>query len=102
MIALTIAPESIEITILTPEITISFRKKAEIRLYSNTRLNDVSILVSGNFYKAEYDGTAYTVKMPDIRKAKQYTADVYSGSTVVKTGLSFTVKKEGASEKDLF
>ena len=102
VIALTIAPESIEITILTPEITISFRKKAEIRLYSNTRLNDVSILVSGNFYKAEYDGTAYTVKMPDIRKAKQYTADVYSGSTVVKTGLSFTVKKEGASEKELF
>lgn len=51
VIALTIAPESIEITILTPEITISFRKKAEIRLYSNTRLNDVSILVSGNFYK---------------------------------------------------
>ena len=38
VIALTIAPESIEITILTPEITISFRKKAEIRLYSNTRL----------------------------------------------------------------
>ena len=40
--------------------------------------------------------------MPDIRKAKQYTADVYSGSTVVKTGLPFTVKKEGASEKELF
>lgn len=102
VIALTIAPENIEITILTPEITISFRKKAEIRLYSNTRLNDVSVLVSGNYYRAEYDGTAYTVKMPDIRKAKSYSADVYSGNTIVKSGLVFTVKKEGASEKELF
>ena len=102
VIELSIAPENVEISILTPEITISFRKKAEIRFFSNTRLNDVSVLVGGIYYSAEYDGNSYVVKMPDIKKSKQYTADVYSGSSCIASGLTFTVKKEGASEKEFF
>lgn len=102
VICLTIAPENIEITMLTPEITISFRKKAEVRFFSNTRLNDASLLVDGNYYSAEYDGNAYIVKMPDIKKARAYSADVYSGNTCIAHGISFTVKKEGASEKEFF
>lgn len=102
VICLTIAPENIEITMLTQEITISFRKKAEVRFFSSTRLNDASLLVDGNYYAAEYDGSAYTVKMPDIKKARVYSADVYSGSTCIAHGMTFTVKKEGASEKEFF
>ena len=40
--------------------------------------------------------------MPDIKKVGKYSFDVYSENNLIKSGLSFNVKKEGASENDLF
>lgn len=93
---------NIEVTILTPEITFSFRKKAEIILFSKTKLENVTVCVSGKYYDAVLlDENRFSVTMPDLRQAKEYFADVYSNNNLVASGLKFNAQKEGSKEKDL-
>ena len=40
--------------------------------------------------------------MPDIKDAKKYSADLYDGVNCIASGLDFIVKKEGATERELF
>ena len=39
--------------------------------------------------------------MPQLKKAKRYTADVYTSNNLIASGLVFEVKKESSQEKDL-
>ena len=43
----------------------------------------------------------YRVDAPDLRKAGDYFASVYSSGGLVAENLPFTIKKEGRSERDL-
>lgn len=95
-------PDDIEISILDKVITVSFRKKAAIRLFSKTKLKNVSICVDNIYFDAyEIDDNIYMVEMPQLKKAKDYYIEVYSSNNLVASGLSFTIKKESAQEKDL-
>lgn len=94
--------DNIEITIVEPIITVSYKKKAMIRIFSKTKIDSVSICVDGMYFDAiETDDNIYQVDMPQIRKAKNYNVDVYSSGCCIASGLSFTVKKEGAQENRL-
>lgn len=85
-----------------PTIEVSYRKKAAIKIFSTVPLQDVSICVDGKYYDAEpLDGNFYLVSMPDIKKAKTYTVDVYANGNQVANNLPLVVKKEGTSEKEL-
>ena len=44
----------------------------------------------------------YLVEMPDIKNAGSYSFNVLFDSMLVAKGLSFEVKKEGASERKFF
>ena len=107
IIELTYHPETIEVRILppnvtqlaldaTPEITVSFRKKAAIQLYISTDLSDVSVQIDGKYYVAKKsDDHTYSVEMPDIKKPKAYSVDVFAGDNPIATNLPLIVKSEG-------
>lgn len=87
-------------------VEISFRKKAELQLFSKTKLAGVTVCVNGKrienqYYDAEPQGNnLYMVHMPNVKTAGDYTMDVYSNNNFV-TKLQFSVKKEGSSERSI-
>ena len=87
----------------TPEIVVSFRKKAAIKIFSTQKLIDVSIEIDGHTYDAEsIDDNFYVVKeMPEIRKAKKYTVNVVACGNTIADSLPLIVKKESGSEKSI-
>jgi len=100
IIELTAVPEKIEIQIVENPITVSYRKKAEIKLFSKTRLCHVTACVNEREYNAEPHGNFYLVKMPDIKKAGIYHMTVFSNQNQIAE-LEFIVKKEGSSEQSI-
>lgn len=102
IIEITKKSDSAEIEIMEPIITVSFRKKASIKLFSKTKISNVSICVDDTYFDAqEIDNNIYLVEMPQIKKAKTYNVDVYTAEYPVVKGLTFTVKKEGSQENSL-
>lgn len=102
IIEITKATDDIEVLLLDDVITVSFRKKAAIRLFSKTKLKNVSVCIEGTFYEAqELDNNIYQVNMPLLKKAKRYTVDVYTSNNLIASGLTFEIKKESSQEKDL-
>ncbi|MEG0979878.1 MAG: BREX-4 system phosphatase PglZ [Oscillospiraceae bacterium] len=94
--------KNIEVSIVDKIITVSFRKQATIRIFSNTKLHNVTVLIDGKYYEAqEQDDNMYLVNMPQLKKAKKYSADVFSSNNLVAANLSFEIKKESSQEKDL-
>lgn len=85
-----------------PEIEVSFRKKAAVKVFATASLQNVSITVNGTYYDAtELGNNYYRVDMPDLKKPDTYYADVYSGDNLIAGKLPFIVRKEGQREKDL-
>ena len=112
IIKITYTPGVIEIRLMpsdaaasfvgVPEITVSYRKKATLKLFSTRTLQDVSVYIGGKYYDAiPIDGNFYSVEMPDIKRAKEYTVDVYACGNPVASNLHLIVKNEGSSVKDL-
>ena len=87
----------------TPEIIVSFRKKAAIKIFATQKLMAVSIEIDGHTYDAEpIDDNFYVVKeMPEIRKAKKYTVNVFACGNKIADSLPLIVKKESGSEKSI-
>lgn len=86
-----------------PEILVSFRKKAAVKIFATQNLTDVSIEIDGHFYDAKtIDDNFYVVDaMPEIRRAKAYTVNVYACGNRVASDLPLCVKKESGSEKSI-
>ena len=86
-----------------PEITVSFRKKAAIKIFATEKLTDVSVVIDGHVYEANpIDDNFYVVEeMAEIRRAKTYSVDVLAGGIPVATDLQLRVKKESGTEKNI-
>ena len=86
-----------------PEITVSFRKKAAIKIFATEKLTDVSVVIDGHVYEANpIDDNFYVVEeMAEIRRAKTYSVDVFAGGMPVATDLPLRVKKESGNEKNI-
>lgn len=86
-----------------PEILVSFRKKAAIKIFATQKLVDVSIEIDGHFYDAKaVDDNFYVVDaMPEIRRAKTYMVNVYACGNRIASDLPLRVKKESGSEKSI-
>lgn len=86
-----------------PEILVSFRKKAAVKIFATQKLADVSIEIDGHFYDAKaIDDNFYVVDaMPEIRRAKVYTVNVYACGNRIASDLPLRVKKESGSEKSI-
>lgn len=112
IIEITYTPGTIEVQLMPldaaasftgiPEISVSYRKKAAMKLFSTRTLQEVSICIGGKYYDAiPIDNNFYSVEMLDIKRAKQYAVDVYACGNLVASNLPLIVKNEGSSIKEL-
>lgn len=102
IIELTIKNDQIIVRFVDSEIFTSYKKKAELMMVSNCKLNDLALKVNGKYYQSDSnDGLKYHFDIADIKKAGNYTAEVFENNNFI-ANLDFTLKKEGSAEKDLF
>lgn len=103
IIEITKQPENAEIRIITPNILVSYKKRASIRFFSKSKIRNVAICVNSKYYDAyEIDDKIYQVDMPEIKKPGRYFFDILTSNYPIAKDLSFEVEKEGAKEKNLF
>ena len=98
-------PEEIEIYLLDKKVKFSRRKKnAVIRIFSKTKLDNLSIHVSDfddEFKGKSVDGQTFKIKLPTLRKTGKYTIDVFYNNNLLKSGLEFTAENTDFGEKKL-
>lgn len=107
IIEITYNPGKVEVHILpvaetyvdfnaTPEIEVSFRKKAAVRIYISATVSDVNLRIDGKIYEAQSTEPNYFyVEMPDIKRPKTYYADVFAGDNPLAENLPIKIKSEG-------
>lgn len=84
-----------------PEITVSHRKKAVIKVYVSEFLPNIYIQIDGKTYDAKpMDNNYYIVEMPEIKRPKTYSVDVYSGDNPIAEKLPLKVKSEGMTSNN--
>lgn len=105
IIEIVYSPNEIEIHLLDKKIKFSRRKKdAVIRVFSKTKLDNLSVQVSGlnDFYEGiSSDGQTFTVALPELKKTGTYSVDVYYNNNLLKSGLEFTAENSDFGERKL-
>lgn len=102
IIEVTRADTDIEVQFVESTILVSFKKKATLRLFSTKKLDKAMLKIDKRFYLATEENTmVYTFPIIDIKRAGDYSAEVYDGDNLIIDELKFSIKKESASENDL-
>jgi hypothetical protein len=102
VIELMLRDARIEVKLKESVITVNFKTVATLMLFSVSKLSDVSLDTNGKRYAAEkIDANHWRVTMPEIRKAGDYTAEVFEGANLIGS-IQFKVKSGAAIENDLF
>lgn len=102
IIEITSQSSAMEFVVKTPIIAVSFRKKAELRVYSKTAIDNMAIMLNGKFYDGVLaDGQTFVFDIGEYRQVGNYTFDVYVDNNKEQSGLTFTIKKEGMSSNSL-
>ena len=103
IIEITLNNNDYEISLIQRIISVSFRKKAALDIFSKTQIDNPKICINNAFYDmSQKEDGVYHVEMPDIKKSGKYSLDVYSGDNLIASELEFEVRKESSSERDLF
>lgn len=86
-----------------PEIRVGRNRPAAIKIFASQKLMDVSIEIDGHSYSAtRIDDNFYVVeKMPEIRRAKLYSVDVFTCGNMIESALPLRVRSAGMSEKSI-
>lgn len=99
------APFEVEIQLLSKTVKFSRRKKnAVIKVFSKTKLDNLSIRVSklnGEFEGKSTDGQTFIIELPELRKSDKYTVDVFYNNNLLKSGLEFVAENIDFSERKL-
>ena len=97
IIELSLRDGSITVKLVEETVTVDFRTGTEIKLFFNSPMQDVSVVLGGNSYSAkQMDKHHYSVKLSDIKRAGEYPADVYAGDNLIG---KVTIKAQGKSGK---
>lgn len=100
-------PDNIELCFVKWIIELKGREPATITLYSNIPLTKPTMIIDMGGRELTYEGEPvadqqhFKFIMPEIKRAKTYTATVYDGGKLLQSGLTFTVQK-GTKEVDFF
>ncbi|MDR1379457.1 MAG: BREX-4 system phosphatase PglZ [Synergistaceae bacterium] len=90
----------IEVSNTTPVTTASYKKNAEIILFSKSALNNVSIQVIGRRYYAETIGNnKHKVTFSDIKRSGKHVADVFEGDSLIGK-VEFEIQRESGKTND--
>jgi hypothetical protein len=102
IIELALKDSSITVELVDFVVTASYRKNAEITLYSKSPLAVVSVIVNGKRYPAtKMDDHHYKVSLSDIKRAGEYPADVYNNDDLIGK-LTIKVHNESGKKNDAF
>jgi len=100
IIELTLFDNKIEVSNTTPVTTASFKKNAEIVLFSKDALKSVSAKVNSKRYSSDAIGNnKHKIVFPDIKRAAKYTADVFEGDNLIGQ-VEFEIQSESGKTKD--
>ena len=94
----------VQIQIVQPDkIQLDRRKGVILKLYiSDTASSNISIMLNDKRYTGTTDdGKHFTFALSDIKRAKDYTVDVYDSEDLIGT-IKFTVKGKTATVNDDF
>jgi hypothetical protein len=97
IIELTLKDGSITVKLVEKVVTVDSRTGTEIKLFINSPVRDVSVVLNEKHYLAsQVDTNHYTVKLPDTKRAGKYPADVYAGDDLIG---NVTINAQGKSGK---
>lgn len=102
VIVIKLKDSQIGVELVDKKITASYRKSAEVTLFSKDPLHAVSIVVNGKRYMAEkIDANHYTAVLGDIKRAGAYTAEVYQVDDLIDR-IALMVQNESGKKNDAF
>jgi len=101
IIELTLANPDTNIEFMSSTVTASFRKDAELNLFSKSKLGNVMLVISGKRYYAIKDDDNHWTVITDIKRSGEYIADIFDGDNLIGK-LIFIVQNEGGTEDDTF
>ena len=97
IIELSLKDRNVTVKLVDETVTVDFRTGAEIKLFFNSPVQEVSVILNGKPYTAvQIDGNHYTVKLTDTKRAGDYQADVYAGDDLIG---KINIKAQGKSGK---
>ncbi len=97
IIELSLKDESVTVKLVEDIVSVDFRTGTEIKLFFNSPVQNVSIVLDGKPYQADQtDENHFTVMLPDTKRAGDYPADVYAGDNLIG---KITIKAQGKSGK---
>lgn len=101
LIEIELFDNKITIRNITPTTTASFKKSAEIILFSTSSLKNVTVKVLERQYTAEaIDNQKHKIILTDIKKTGKYTADVFEGDNLIGQ-VEFEVQRESGKTNDV-
>lgn len=84
IIELSLKDSSVTVKLVDETVVVDFRTGIEIKLFFNSYVQDVSLILNGKPYPAVQTNTNHhTVKLPDVKRAGDYPADVYAGDNLI-------------------
>lgn len=84
IIELSLKDGSVMVKLVDETVTVDFRTGTEIKLFFNSPVQNISVVLNGKRYSAsQIDANHYSVKLPDTKRAGEYPADVYAGDNLV-------------------
>lgn len=97
VIELSLKDGSVTVKLVDESVTVDFRTGTEIKLFFNSPMQNVSVVLNGKPYSAsQIDVNHYSVKLPDTKRAGDYSADVYAGDNLIG---KIMIKAQGKSGK---
>lgn len=97
IIELSLKDGNVTVKLVDDIVTVDFRTGTEIKLFFNSPVQAVSVVLSGKPYSAsQIDTNHYSVKLPDTKRAGEYPADVYAGDNLIG---KIMIRAQGKSGK---
>lgn len=102
IIVLTKRPEKLYVCFINPVVEIKPRELAKITLFSNMSLKNPQLHVNGKIYDGEIleDNRHFIFAMPDLKRSRNFVADVYDGNKKIASNLSFRIQTTVAKAND--
>lgn len=101
IIVITKVPEKLEVCFIPPVVELHGKNIAEITVFTNIPMKQPIMYVEGFTYKGELVGDAYHAKfaLTDLKRTRDYTADIYDGSKCLIKALPFRIEKKTVTER---
>jgi hypothetical protein len=97
VIELSLKDGSVKVKLVDETVTVDYRTGTEIKLFFNSPVQDVSVVLNEKRYSAsQIDANHCSVKLPDTKRAGGYSAEVYAGDNLIG---KIMIKTQGKSGK---